>query len=79
MNSNYEALLKVLERHGSRMMARHALDSACKHINVPAGTVPDDRLERVVELTMQSFRVFCDDKSRQALWLDLVELLETRH
>jgi hypothetical protein len=60
------------------MMARHALDSACKHLELPAGTVPTDRLEQVIELTMQSFRVFCNDKARQALWLDLVELLEAR-
>lgn len=74
----YGELLQILERHGSRMMARHALDSACKHLELPAGTISNDHLERVVELTMQSFRVFCDDKARQALWLDLVELLETR-
>ncbi len=74
----YDDLLRVLERHGSRMMARHALDGACKRAEVPPGTVPNEKLEQVVELTMQSFRVFCNDKARQALWLDLVDLLETR-
>lgn len=76
--SAYDDLLRILERHGSRMMARHALDSACKRAEVPTGTVPDEQLEQVVELTMQSFRVFCSDTARQALWLDLVDLLETR-
>jgi hypothetical protein len=74
----YGELLKILERHGSPMMARHALDSACKRLELPAGTVSNDHLERVIEHTMQSFRVFCNDKARQALWVDLIELLETR-
>ena len=78
MSDTYGELLGILARHGSRLMARHALEAACKRVNLPPGTIPDDRLEQVVELTMESFRVFCDDKTRRACWLDLIDLIEAR-
>lgn len=71
----YERLLAVLSQFGSRTMAKSALDRSLDRLGLPAGWLSPRDLERVSEEAMNSFRMFCSDEQRQALWIELVEFI----
>lgn len=78
-----EALQKILSRHGSSIMAQQAVKQALGRMglgddDLSGKILLDHELEKLVEDVMAAFRLFCSDASRKALWIELVEFMESR-
>lgn len=71
----YDGMLTILSRYGSRTMAKSALDSALGRLNKTRDGLRPGDLEVVSEETMNSFRVFCSEEQRRALWIELVDFI----
>ncbi|MCS6898896.1 MAG: hypothetical protein RMJ98_04525 [Myxococcales bacterium] len=71
-----DRLQELLAGYGGRLMARTAIDKALVLLKLSPERLNPETLERLIEETMKTYRVFCPRERQAQLWIDLANFYE---
>jgi hypothetical protein len=69
-------LQELLASYGGRLMARTSVDKAMTLLQLSPERLTPETLERLIEETMRTYRVFCPRERQAQLWIELASFHE---